>query len=70
VDDGAELEVITLLEVNTLPGMTSTSLFPEAAAAAGLDFRELVDLLVQNALVRPRTEAPAAAALPDAEPAA
>lgn len=33
---------ICLLEVNTLPGMTATSLFPDAAAAAGIPFETLV----------------------------
>lgn len=32
----------TLLEVNTIPGMTETSLLPEAAKASGLDFDALV----------------------------
>ncbi len=32
----------TLLEVNTIPGMTETSLLPDAARAAGIDFDELV----------------------------
>lgn len=31
------------LEVNTLPGMTSTSLLPQAARAAGIDFADLCD---------------------------
>ncbi len=31
-----------LLEVNTTPGMTSHSLVPKAARAAGIDFDELV----------------------------
>ena len=31
-----------LLEVNTIPGMTETSLLPEAAGAAGIDFDALV----------------------------
>ena len=31
-----------LLEVNTIPGMTETSLLPEAARAAGIDFDRLV----------------------------
>jgi D-alanine-D-alanine ligase len=31
-----------LLEVNTVPGMTSHSLVPMAAKAAGIDFDELV----------------------------
>lgn len=46
-----------VLEVNTLPGFTNTSLFPEAAAAIGLDFPALCDRLVRAALVRgPRAE--------------
>ncbi len=40
---------ITLLEVNTLPGMTPTSLYPEGAAALGLEFPALMDHLVQQA---------------------
>jgi len=32
----------SLLEVNTIPGMTETSLLPDAASAAGIDFDELV----------------------------
>jgi D-alanine-D-alanine ligase len=40
---------VYLLETNTLPGMTSTSLFPDAARAFGLAFPELVKLLVKNA---------------------
>jgi D-alanine-D-alanine ligase len=43
---------ITLLEVNTLPGMTSTSLYPDGAAALGVSFKELVDLLVRTAFAR------------------
>ncbi|MBL1352412.1 MAG: D-alanine--D-alanine ligase [Zetaproteobacteria bacterium] len=38
VGDGG---VPTILEVNTIPGMTATSLLPKAAAAAGIDFDEL-----------------------------
>jgi len=38
------------LEVNTIPGMTPTSLLPRAAAAAGIDFAELLDTLIQLAL--------------------
>lgn len=43
---------IVLLEVNTLPGMTPTSLFPDAAAAVGSPFPVLVDALVRSALAR------------------
>ena len=39
---------VYLLEVNTLPGLTSESLFPKAAAAVGLDFKELVRHLVET----------------------
>lgn len=41
-----------VLEVNTLPGMTETSLFPKAAAAAGLSFTELCERLLDLALAR------------------
>jgi D-alanine-D-alanine ligase len=36
-----------LLETNTIPGMTATSLFPQAAAKAGLPFSELLDRLIE-----------------------
>jgi D-alanine-D-alanine ligase len=38
------------LESNTLPGMTATSLVPKAAAAAGIDFPELLDRISRIAL--------------------
>jgi len=38
-----------VLEVNTIPGMTETSLFPDAARAAGISFPALVKKLVQLA---------------------
>lgn len=41
---------LVILEINTLPGMTSTSLYPKAAAAAGLSFEELVERLLKLAL--------------------
>jgi D-alanine-D-alanine ligase len=44
------------LEANTLPGMTPTSLIPQAAAAAGVLFPELCERIVQLAL--PRTASP------------
>lgn len=40
------------LEANTLPGMTQTSLIPQAAAAAGISFPELCERIVQLALER------------------
>ncbi len=38
------------LEVNTIPGMTETSLVPKAAAAAGISFKELVGRIVELSL--------------------
>ncbi|MCX5641671.1 MAG: D-alanine--D-alanine ligase [Candidatus Omnitrophica bacterium] len=38
-----------LLDVNTIPGFTATSLFPEAAAAVGISFGELTRQLVELA---------------------
>ncbi len=38
------------LEVNTIPGFTSHSLFPKAAARSGLDFSSLVDRLARMAM--------------------
>ena len=43
-------EEIILLETNTIPGMTRTSLFPQAAQAAGLTFGALLDRLIEMAL--------------------
>ena len=39
-----------LLETNTIPGMTPTSLLPDAAAAIGISFTELCTLLIALAL--------------------
>lgn len=39
------------LEVNTLPGMTNTSLVPQAAAAAGMSFPELCERIAELALI-------------------
>lgn len=51
-----------LLEINTLPGFTSKSLLPEAAAHDGIDFVKLVDRLVKRAAKRgPTTDAANAA---------
>ncbi|MBL7975917.1 MAG: D-alanine--D-alanine ligase, partial [Candidatus Kapabacteria bacterium] len=35
------------LEVNTLPGMTATSLVPKAAAAAGIEFADLCERIIE-----------------------
>jgi D-alanine-D-alanine ligase len=41
-----------LLEVNTLPGMTATSLLPMAAAAQGMGFAELCNWMIDDAIRR------------------
>jgi D-alanine-D-alanine ligase len=41
---------IYVLETNTIPGMTATSLFPQGAQAMGLEFPELLDTLIHLAL--------------------
>ncbi len=47
VTDAGELY---LLETNTIPGMTETSLFPQAAKVYGLDYPKLLDRLIELAL--------------------
>jgi D-alanine-D-alanine ligase len=51
-DDGPEV-----LEVNAIPGLTDTSLFPMAAEAAGIDFTQLVERIIASARERPASEA-------------
>lgn len=41
-----------VLEINTVPGMTETSLLPMAAAQAGIDYDQLVVRILQSALAR------------------
>lgn len=41
-----------ILEINTIPGMTGTSLLPQAAAAAGMDFAALVDCILRHSARR------------------
>ncbi len=38
-----------VIEINTVPGMTETSLLPQAAAACGMDFVALIDRILQGA---------------------
>ena len=45
-----EKEEIFCLEANTLPGMTPTSLLPQEAAAAGISFNELCEMIIAAAL--------------------
>lgn len=44
---------VYVLETNTIPGMTATSLFPQAAKVMGLDFPQLLDRLIELALEKP-----------------
>jgi len=46
----SEGEVINLLEVNTTPGMTTTSFIPQQVAAAGLDIKEVMTEIIENEL--------------------
>jgi D-alanine-D-alanine ligase len=50
VDMMVEGDEPVVLEVNTIPGMTPTSLLPDAARAAGIPFGELLDRLIGYAL--------------------
>jgi len=51
-DDGPQV-----LEVNAIPGLTDTSLFPMAAEAAGIDFTQLVERILTSAAARPSSQA-------------
>ncbi|HVJ20057.1 MAG TPA: D-alanine--D-alanine ligase, partial [Polyangiaceae bacterium] len=48
LDDKGDAHV---LELNTVPGMTATSLLPQAAEADGIGFDELVAEILQSASV-------------------
>jgi D-alanine-D-alanine ligase len=47
-----------VLEVNTIPGLTPISLLPDAARAAGIDFGDMCQGLIDDALSRHREKAP------------
>jgi len=55
-------EPATVLEINTIPGMTEASLLPEAAAAAGITYADLCARIItlskvrQGGQARPRTK--------------
>ncbi|HEV8540535.1 MAG TPA: hypothetical protein VGQ60_05175, partial [Nitrospiraceae bacterium] len=46
-----------VLEINTVPGMTETSLLPMAAAEAGIDYDSLTERILQSALRRMKAAA-------------
>lgn len=47
-DDGK----IYLNEINTLPGFTSISMFPKMCEASGLKYSDLIELLLEEAIIR------------------
>lgn len=52
VDFLLEDETPYFLEINTLPGLTESSLFPKSAACRGYDFVSLVEAMLAGALAR------------------
>ena len=56
-DDEQGVDGLFLLEVNTQPGMTPLSLVPEQAKALGMDYGDLVEAIVADALVHAKKEA-------------
>ena len=48
---------LTVLEANAIPGLTETSLLPLAAEAGGLPFEDLVQRILEHALLRSATPA-------------
>ncbi|MDO6668999.1 D-alanine--D-alanine ligase [Paracoccus sp. 1_MG-2023] len=51
-DEARGVDGLIILEVNTQPGMTPTSLAPEQAAHQGIDFPALMRWMVEDALCR------------------
>ena len=56
-DDEQGVDGLFLLEVNTQPGMTPLSLVPEQAKALGMDYGDLVEAIVADALAAAKKEA-------------
>jgi D-alanine-D-alanine ligase len=52
VDFMCDEEGPKIIEVNTAPGMTDTSLLPQGAKAAGIDFTRLVQMIVEHSMKR------------------
>lgn len=49
MDDQGDLYI---LETNTLPGLTQTSILPQQAAVAHMSISEMLDLIIENALIK------------------
>jgi D-alanine-D-alanine ligase len=43
---------IVINEINTMPGFTSTSVYPKLMAAAGVGYTELISALIESALIK------------------
>ncbi len=54
-DDSQGVDGVFLLEVNTQPGMTPLSLFPEQGGHLGMDYADVVEAIVAEALGREQT---------------
>jgi D-alanine-D-alanine ligase len=50
LEDGTD--ELFVLEANAIPGLTETSLLPQAAEAAGIDFDSLIERILETALAR------------------
>jgi D-alanine-D-alanine ligase len=64
VDERQSPAQLTILEINTLPGMTATSLYPEASGVMGYPFPTLCDRLVTAAYARAVRPAPKVEPIP------
>lgn len=51
-DEGKETERINMLEINTTPGMTATSFIPQQVRAAGLDIKEVLTDIIEDAFLQ------------------
>lgn len=47
-----DTKAVYLNEINTLPGFTPISMFPKMCEAAGLEFAELIEMLIDQAILR------------------
>ena len=63
-DDTRGVEGLFLLEVNTQPGMTPLSLVPEQARYCGMDYADLVEAIIAEALADAGVKAEAARGAP------
>lgn len=49
-----EDKVPYILEINTLPGMTATSLFPRSAEGKGISYSEFIDMIIEESIKEKR----------------